>query len=238
MTPAAIVPHVQKIDAKPLDATTIEQALIGGDLAKLTPIERVSYYNSVCQSLNLNPLTKPFAYIALNGKLVLYALKDCTEQLRSTRLVSVKIVARELADDCYVVTAQAALPAGRQDEAIGVVSIAGLKGEARANAMMKAETKAKRRVTLSICGLGMLDETEVESIPAPVVAAVVLPTKPEGFDDWFDELEVIATKGDAALRAAWASASLDYRAYLRTTARDTWTALKAQAAAVGPTVTP
>ena len=30
---------------------------------------------------------------------------------------------------------------------------------------MKAETKAKRRVTLSICGLGMLDETEVESIP-------------------------------------------------------------------------
>ena len=31
--------------------------------------------------------------------------------------------------------------------------------------MMKAETKAKRRVTLSICGLGMLDETEVETIP-------------------------------------------------------------------------
>ena len=30
---------------------------------------------------------------------------------------------------------------------------------------MKAVTKAKRRVTLSICGLGMLDETEVESIP-------------------------------------------------------------------------
>ena len=30
---------------------------------------------------------------------------------------------------------------------------------------MKAETKAKRRVTLSICGLGMLDETEVETIP-------------------------------------------------------------------------
>jgi hypothetical protein len=31
--------------------------------------------------------------------------------------------------------------------------------------MMKAETKAKRRVTLSICGLGMLDETEVADIP-------------------------------------------------------------------------
>ena len=35
---------------------------------------------------------------------------------------------------------------------------------ALANAIMKAETKAKRRVTLSICGLGMLDETELETI--------------------------------------------------------------------------
>jgi hypothetical protein len=30
---------------------------------------------------------------------------------------------------------------------------------------MKAETKAKRRVTLSIVGLGMLDESELETIP-------------------------------------------------------------------------
>ncbi|BEJ60493.1 hypothetical protein B10172_05150 [Campylobacter jejuni] len=29
---------------------------------------------------------------------------------------------------------------------------------------MKAITKAKRRVTLSICGLGMLDESELETI--------------------------------------------------------------------------
>ena len=31
---------------------------------------------------------------------------------------------------------------------------------------MKSETKAKRRVTLSLCGLGMLDETEIETIPS------------------------------------------------------------------------
>jgi hypothetical protein len=31
--------------------------------------------------------------------------------------------------------------------------------------ILKAVTKAKRRVTLSICGLGFLDETEVDSIP-------------------------------------------------------------------------
>ena len=30
---------------------------------------------------------------------------------------------------------------------------------------MRAETKAKRRVTLSLCGLAVLDELEVETIP-------------------------------------------------------------------------
>jgi hypothetical protein len=44
-----------------------------------------------------------------------------------------------------------------------------------ANALMKAETKAKRRVTLSICGLGMLDESEVESIPGAAVEPLALP---------------------------------------------------------------
>jgi hypothetical protein len=58
----------------------------------------------------------------------------------------------------------------------GAVSIVNVNGEARANAMMKAETKAKRRVTLSICGLGMLDETEVESIPEAVIQLREPPT--------------------------------------------------------------
>lgn len=147
-------------------ASAVELALIGGDLAQLTPSDRLAYYTRLCTSLDLNPLTKPFEYITLNGKLTLYARKDCTEQLRSKRGVSVVIAAREITEDVYVVTARAVLANGRSDESIGAVSIAGLKGENRANAMMKAETKAKRRVTLSICGLGMLDETEIETIPS------------------------------------------------------------------------
>jgi hypothetical protein len=153
-----------------LTAQTVESVLLGGDLSKLSAEQRVSYYQKLCDSLGLNPLTKPFDYITLNGKLTLYARKDCTEQLRAKRHVSVTIAAREISDDCYVVSAKATLPDGRADESIGAVSIAGLKGEARANALMKAETKAKRRVTLSICGLGMLDETEVETITPPVYA--------------------------------------------------------------------
>lgn len=146
-------------------AALVEQVVIQGDLAKLTPADRVTYYRQVCESAGLNPITQPFAYITLNGKLTLYALRAATDQLRKVHGVSIEIKARETVEDCYVVTAQARL-GERTDEAIGAVSIGALKGENRANAMMKAETKAKRRVTLSICGLGMLDENEVETIPS------------------------------------------------------------------------
>lgn len=148
-----------------VSSEAIERVLIGGNLAELSPDQRLSYYNRVCESVGLNPLTKPFEYITLNGKLTLYARKDCTDQLRKLHGVSITIVAREHHDGVYVVTARAQLADGRSDESIGAVSVGGLKGDSMANAVMKAETKAKRRVTLSICGLGMLDETEAETIP-------------------------------------------------------------------------
>lgn len=176
--------HVTDIATAPqLDAAALETTLIQGDLARLTPAQRVAYYSKVCESVGLNPLTKPFEYIQLNGRLRLYALKDCTEQLRKIHGVSLIIVSREVVEDCYVVTARATDRSGRTDESVGAVSIGGLKGEARSNAMMKAETKAKRRVTLSICGLGMLDETETDSIPGARVVDSGPPMRPVDVSD-------------------------------------------------------
>ncbi len=149
-----------------VDPLAVEATVIQGDLAKLRPDERVAYYRSVCDSLGLNPLTQPFEYLNLNGKLRLYARRDCTDQLRKIHNISVVIVARDRSEDMYVVTARASNPAGRTDESIGAVPLTGLKGENLANALMKAETKAKRRVTLAICGLAMLDESELEGVGA------------------------------------------------------------------------
>lgn len=153
---------------KDADALAIEAALIGGDLSKLTPAQRVVYYNRVCDSLGLNPLTKPFDYITLNGKLTLYARKDCTDQLRKIQNISIEKPDIQIQDDWIIVSVLARTPAGRTDADTGVVSRKDMRGDF-GNALMKAVTKAKRRVTLSICGLGMLDETEVETIPQPVV---------------------------------------------------------------------
>lgn len=158
-------------------AALLEQVVVEGDLAAMSAEQRLDYYSRVCESVGLNPLTKPFQYLRLSGKLTLYATKDATDQMRKLNGVSVRIVSRERVEDVWVVTAEASDSSGRTDASIGAVPIAGLKGDALANALMKAETKAKRRVTLSICGLGWLDETEIETIPAARAQAVSVDTE-------------------------------------------------------------
>jgi hypothetical protein len=149
---------------------SVERVLIDGDLSRLTPEQRTHYYLRVCDSLGLNPLTKPFQYLELNRKLVLYALRDCTDQLRRLRGVSIEIVGKTLNNDGTLLTVhvRARDKDGRQDEDYGVVPLVAKQGDAAANQILKCVTKAKRRVTLSICGLGWLDETEVETIPGAV----------------------------------------------------------------------
>jgi hypothetical protein len=157
---------VNDITTTTADPAIIEATVVRGDLSNLTPKQRTVYYVEVCKSVGLNPLTKPFDYLKLNGKEILYATRACTDQLRQIHGVSLRVTSRETIGDVYVVTAQATDRTGRVDESTGAVPTGALKGEALANALMKAETKAKRRVTLSICGLGVLDETELDTIPA------------------------------------------------------------------------
>lgn len=161
------------------EADRILDVLVTGNLSVLTPPERVDYFSRVCTSLGLNPLTKPFEFITLNGKLVLYATKACTDQLRDIHGVSVTITNQGQLGDLYTVTVTAQDSKGRQDSDMGVVAVGNLKGEALANAMLKAVTKAKRRVTLSICGLGMLDETEIEDIPLSAKRPPVVMPQPK-----------------------------------------------------------
>ena len=153
-----------------------EAAIIEGDLSRLTPAERVAYYNRVCDALGLLATTKPFGYIVLSGKLTLYAMKGCTDQLRKIHGVSLDINSITIEDGICVVSVSATDSAGRSDTDIGAVVCGHLKGEDLANAKMRAVTKAKRRVTLSLCGLGFLDESEVTSIPEARVVREVVPT--------------------------------------------------------------
>lgn len=142
----------------------IENLIINGDLSKLQPKQKVEYYTNYCTALGLSPLTQPFALLKLNGKEKLYCGREGVAQLSKVHSVSHEILSCETINGVYIVKAKA-LTGARFTTSTGAVSIDGLKGDALCNALMKAETKAKRRATLDLLGLGVLDDVEIETIP-------------------------------------------------------------------------
>jgi hypothetical protein len=145
----------------PLVSDIITSLVINGDISRLSPVQKVNYYKQFCDKLGLDPLSQPFRILRLHGREILYCDRGGAQQLNKLHKLSHRIKARETVNNCYVVTATATTPDGRSTESIGAVNIGNLKGEGLCNAMMKAETKAKRRATLDLLGLGLLDETEV-----------------------------------------------------------------------------
>jgi hypothetical protein len=148
-----------------IDPNIIESIVVKGDLSGLNQQQKVAYYNYRCQQIGLDPSAKPFDLLNLSGKQVLYANAGATQQLCSMHKLSTQITHRERVDDIYLVSCRVTGADGRVSENQGAVSVGNLKGDALANAILKATTKAIRRSVLAHCGLGMMDETEVETIP-------------------------------------------------------------------------
>jgi hypothetical protein len=188
MTALAVQPRAGSDRAilKPVEmprSEAVEKALIEGDLSGLSASDRWDYYVMRCRAADLDPRAQPFQYIRLParkskdgrgdepGKLILYASKGTADQLIAKHQLSVKIVSRGFDKDLssYVVEARATFPSGQTVDNLGAVFIyEDARGEALPNAVMKATTKAIRRTVLSACGLGMLDESEIEAIPGAV----------------------------------------------------------------------
>lgn len=161
-------------DIQKISDQTLTQEQIAGllqmDINLLNLEQRSKYLWYMAERFGLDPMSKPFDAIPnKDGKLVLYANRTAAEQFRKLYRIKLEIVERgflalgQETADVYVVRSRAELPDGRTDEALGAVPLRkAMAPEEMANAVMKAETKAKRRVTLSICGLGIPDETELD----------------------------------------------------------------------------
>ena len=149
---------------KATESAIIEQLVINGNLTGLNQQQKVEYYKGYCERLGLDPFTQPFKILRLQGKETLYCDRSGVQQLSKLHNVSHDITSREQMEGIYLVTCKASAD-GRHTESIGAVTTGTLSGDALCNALMKAETKAKRRATLDLLGLGMLDESEVDTIP-------------------------------------------------------------------------
>jgi len=174
----------QEFDDKAMSAL-----IVGGDLSQLSPLQKVAYYKAFCERVGLDPLTKPFELLSLQGKQILYCTRSGAQQLNKKHFVSHEIISRQEVDGLiFEVVVRAKLPDGRFTDNTGSVPIvypAKLKAregwkdhpkagqrvdpEEMCNCRMKAETKGKRRATLDIIGLGEMDESEIDTVEAEII---------------------------------------------------------------------
>jgi hypothetical protein len=174
----------------------------GKDTGSLTAQQRAGYVTALCRALRLNPLTSPVQFIRLNGKEVLYVTRTATDQLAAIHGLNRKTVrGPEIVDiagtKIAICAVEVTLPNGRSETATATLPVAD-----PAMLYMKLETKAKRRGTLAILGLGLLAEEEAESIPGAergdITPSAPPAPKPTALDDYRAALSAAGCLFDAA----------------------------------------
>ena len=173
--------QVQNSRGQPLTDEMISKLLLDGDISSLSEYERVQYYKAVCERVGLDPSTQPFSILHLKKKVagkyeprtILYLNASGGQQLNRKHKVSHEMRDEKLSKNIYRIFYRASTPDGRFTDSAGVVSIAGLTGDDLSNAVMRAETKAKRRSTIDLLGLSAFDGsggpvTVPENDPSPV----------------------------------------------------------------------
>lgn len=153
------------------------------NLGDFSDAQKAAYYNAACEFLGVPKelnLLKYFWADQVEGKrnLILYATRGATDIIRDNRNISVTSLVQHDGPGYVSFTATASATGSngesRFEMATGASSTEGLKGKALEIAVMFAQTKALRRVTLQFAGGGFLDESEVVSFETNIPASTSL----------------------------------------------------------------
>lgn len=99
-----------------------------------------------------------------------YASRQTTVELGRLHKISVLTTDRIIQPDMAIYTARAKdIDTGREVDATGACALTKKDGSpldalSRANKIMHADTKSKRRATLEICGLAFMDDSELDTV--------------------------------------------------------------------------
>jgi hypothetical protein len=148
------------------------------NLNNLNEEERKAYYLQACEYFNLPPeLNLLYLDWMESGdgtrNLVLAATKGATDIIRGRQGITTVDLKMEPMFGCVNFTAVGQNGKGRIERAIGSCGVDGLRGRALEVAIMTAQTRATRRMTLQFLGGGLLDETEFEERAIKAAPALV-----------------------------------------------------------------
>ena len=165
-------PLLRELSAE--DYAAIEAAMMEGDYSKLGVPQRLALIRKKCDEEGISMYQAPFVFAVMKGKLNLISTKNRAAQLRANRNVTIEVVKEETLEALHIfkVTVKGRITKDgvtREDTDIGVVPLVNDQGEPwpaaeMGNKLMAAITKAKNRVTYSLCGVSGLDETEARDM--------------------------------------------------------------------------
>ena len=162
----AVTTEVIDLDQYVEDATTAFQQAVAAnrDTSQLRPEHRGALLNELARALRLNPLTKPVIFLKTGQGESIYVTRQGADQIAARlRLNRETVAGPEVRDilgvKVFFCQVKVTAPDGRFETATATLPATDpLMG------LMKVETKAKRRATLSIAGLGMLSEEDAEEM--------------------------------------------------------------------------
>lgn len=140
--------------------------LARGNIASLSEEDRTKYILALCDALALDPRFKPIDLISGQGGTVTpYLNRGATDSLaRREGIQRTTVVAPKEVEingvKCVLCVARATdVKTGRYEERVATAV-----NKDPGNSFMKVETKAIRRATIALLGIGLLDESELDGI--------------------------------------------------------------------------
>jgi hypothetical protein len=138
------------------------------DLDRLSKEELQQYYLDACAFHGVPPELNVLAFTYMDSgdgarRRVLYAKKGATDIIRERLGISVADLRKEIFNGTLTYTCFGKNKDGRFEIAVGASYIDGLIGRALEVAIMVAQTRAIRRMTLQFAGAGLIDETELQA---------------------------------------------------------------------------
>ena len=161
---------IARYDAEP---EVIEQ-LIRGDVSSVPREALLRYVFTFCERVGISPLAVPFSLMKTQQGMQLVANRNFYDAVASKYSVSRECVGEGFFEGTklYFTRYRATTPDGRVTEDMALVDTAGLNGKDLANAIMKAHTKGRNRVTRAHLGFPFPDETEAETVPGASVVSI------------------------------------------------------------------
>jgi len=152
--------------------TLIESIVLSGDIGGLTEDERKRIMLRICTDLRLDPAMGAICILKTeDGHEQFYIKGKGTDQLAQKWGVQQKCLEKpsimDLGDGHRAFVARwSASFEGREIDDIGAVPVPQTSWDTKAlcNAMMHANTKARRRATLAVLGIGLVDESELDTM--------------------------------------------------------------------------